>query len=63
MYRSTIPGIVAKVTCGATASGIVFFLLCIPLLRGRWRPRDARRDEAEHEAKVQAELDKLRATV
>ncbi len=39
--------------------GIVFFLLSIPLLRGRWRPRDARRDEAEHEAMVQAELAKL----
>jgi MFS family permease len=42
--------------------GIVFFLLSIPLLRGRWRPRDARRDEAEHEAMVQAELAKLRET-
>ncbi len=39
--------------------GIIFFLLSIPLLRGRWRPRDARRDEAEHEAMVQAELAKL----
>ncbi len=39
--------------------GIVFFLLSIPLLRGRWRPRDARRDEEEHEALVQAELAKL----
>ncbi len=27
--------------------GIVFFLLSIPLLRGRWRPRDARADEAD----------------
>ena len=36
--------------------GIVFFLLCIPLLRGRWRPSDARRDEEEHEAATQAEL-------
>ena len=43
--------------------GIVFFLLSIPLLRGRWRPRDGRRDEAEHEAKVHEELAKLRATV
>jgi MFS family permease len=42
--------------------GIVFFLLSIPLLRGRWRPRDARKDEAEHEAMVQAELAKLRAS-
>jgi len=33
--------------------GIIFFLLSIPLLRGRWRTRDAKRDEAEHEAKVQ----------
>ncbi|HEX3960190.1 MAG TPA: MFS transporter, partial [Trebonia sp.] len=41
--------------------GIVFFLLSIPLLRGRWRPRDARRDEEEHEALVQAELAKLNA--
>jgi MFS transporter, ACS family, D-galactonate transporter len=39
--------------------GIVFFLLSIPLLRGRWRPRDARRDEEEHEAMVQAEMAKL----
>jgi hypothetical protein len=39
--------------------GIIFFLLSVPLLRGRWRPRDARRDEAEHEAAVQAELAKL----
>jgi MFS family permease len=43
--------------------GIVFFLLSIPLLRGRWRPRDAKRDEEEHEAKVQEELAKLQATV
>ncbi|HTX26825.1 MAG TPA: MFS transporter [Streptosporangiaceae bacterium] len=41
--------------------GIIFFLLSIPLLRGRWRPRDAIRDEAEHEAMVQAELAKLQA--
>jgi MFS family permease len=40
-------------------AGIVFFLLSIPLLRGRWRPSDAKRDEAEHEAMVQAELAKL----
>lgn len=39
--------------------GIIFFLLSTPLLRGRWRPRDARRDEQEHEAMVQAELSKL----
>jgi len=40
--------------------GIVFFLLSIPLLRGRWKPSDARRDEEEHEAMVAAELAKLR---
>lgn len=39
--------------------GIIFFLFSIPLLRGRWRPRDARRDEQEHEALVQEELAKL----
>ena len=39
--------------------GVIFFLLSIPLLRGRWRPRDAKRDEEEHEAQVQAELAKL----
>ncbi len=36
--------------------GIIFFLASIPLLRGRWRTRDARRDEADHVAMVQAEL-------
>jgi MFS family permease len=39
--------------------GIIFFLLCIPLVHGRWRPSDARRDEEEHEAITRAELDKL----
>jgi MFS family permease len=42
-------------------AGIIVFLLSIPLLRGRWRPSDARRDEEEHEAMVQAELAKLGA--
>jgi MFS family permease len=42
--------------------GIVFFLLSIPLLRGRWRPSDARRDEAEHEKMVEAELAKISAS-
>jgi MFS family permease len=41
--------------------GVIFFLLSIPLLRGRWRPSDARRDEQEHEAMVEAELAKLNA--
>jgi MFS family permease len=39
--------------------GIVVFLLSIPLLRGRWKPSDAKRDEQEHEALVEAELAKL----
>jgi MFS family permease len=39
--------------------GIIFFLLSVPLLRGRWRPRDARQDERKHEAMVEAELAKL----
>jgi len=42
--------------------GIIFFLLSIPILRGRWRTRDAKRDEEEHEAMVQAELAKLQGS-
>ncbi len=42
--------------------GMIFFLLSIPLLRGRWRPRDAKRDEDEHEAMVQEEMAKLGLT-
>jgi hypothetical protein len=41
--------------------GVIFFLFCIPLMHGRWRPRDARRDEQEHEAMVQDELARLHA--
>ena len=40
--------------------GIVLFLLSIPLLRGRWSPAAARKDEAEHEAMVDAELAAMR---
>ena len=40
-------------------AGILVFLASIPLLRGRWRPSTARRDEEEHEAMVAAELAKL----
>jgi len=39
--------------------GTIFFLLSIPLLKGRWRPSDARRDEADHEALVAAEMEKM----
>ena len=42
--------------------GIIVFLLSIPLLRGRWRTRDAKRDEAEHEAMVDAEMAKLKTS-
>ena len=42
--------------------GIVFFLLSIPLLRGRWRPSRARADEEAHDAMVAAELAKLGAS-
>jgi hypothetical protein len=41
--------------------GLIFFLLSIPLLRGRWRTRDAKRDEEAHEAMVAAEMAKLNA--
>jgi hypothetical protein len=39
--------------------GVIFFILCVPLLRGRWSPRAAKQDEDEHEAMVQAEMAKL----
>jgi hypothetical protein len=38
---------------------VIIFLLSIPVLRGRWKPSDARRDEQEHEAMVEAEMAKL----
>jgi MFS family permease len=39
--------------------GVIFFLLCVPLLKGRWSPKKAKEDEDAHEAMVQAELAKL----
>jgi MFS transporter, ACS family, D-galactonate transporter len=42
--------------------GIIFFLLTVPLLRGRWRPRDAKRDYEEHEAMIQEEMAKVGLT-
>jgi MFS family permease len=39
--------------------GIIFFLLSIPMLRGRWKPSDALRDQQEHDAMVEAEMAKL----
>jgi MFS family permease len=41
--------------------GMIFFLGCIPLLKGRWSPSKAKADEDAHEALVQAELAKLKA--
>ncbi len=38
---------------------IIFFLLTVPLMRGRWSPRQARRDEEEHERLVEQELARL----
>jgi MFS family permease len=40
--------------------GIIFFICCIPLLRGRWKPSDARKDEQEHEALVDREMAALK---
>src|ERR1022692_720053 len=40
--------------------GIILFLFSIPLLRGRWKPADARKDEQAHEALVDAEVQSLR---
>jgi hypothetical protein len=42
--------------------GMIFFLGTVPLMRGRWSPKQARADEEAHEAMVQAELAKLHAT-
>jgi MFS family permease len=39
--------------------GVIAFLLCIPLLKGRWSPSKARADEEQHEALVAAEMAKL----
>ena len=39
--------------------GIIFFILSIPLMRGRWSPARRPADEAAHEAMVQAEMEKL----
>ncbi len=39
--------------------GLLFFVLWVPLLKGRWRTRDAIKDQQEHEALVQAEMAKI----
>lgn len=38
---------------------IVFFLLSVPIMKGRWSPAKARQDFEKHEAMVDAELAKL----
>jgi MFS family permease len=48
--------------CWVCFGGVIFFLLTIPLLRGRWSPRAAKRDYEEHEAMVQAEMVNLGLT-
>jgi MFS family permease len=39
--------------------GCIFFLCTVPLMRGEWSPKKAKRLEEEHEAMVQAEMAKL----
>ena len=38
---------------------MIFFLITVPMMRGRWSPRQAKEDEAAHEAMVQAEMQRL----
>ncbi|MGH9115424.1 MAG: MFS transporter [Acidimicrobiales bacterium] len=38
---------------------MIFFLLTVPFMRGRWSPKKAKADEDAHEAMVRAELAKL----
>ncbi|MDE3206371.1 MAG: MFS transporter, partial [Acidobacteriota bacterium] len=42
--------------------GMIFFLLTVPLMRGRWTTAKAKEDEAAHEAMVQAEMAKMGLT-
>ncbi|HET9690645.1 MAG TPA: MFS transporter [Acidimicrobiales bacterium] len=42
--------------------GMIFFLGCVPLLKGRWSPSAAKADEEAHEAMVREEMAKLAAT-
>ncbi len=42
-------------------AGALFFVACVPLLRGRWNPVHARLDEEQHEVTAQAELARLSA--
>ncbi len=38
---------------------MIFFLLTIPLMKGRWRPKAAKADEEAHEAMIQEEMTRL----
>ena len=38
---------------------MIIFLLTVPLMRGRWTPKAAKRDEEAHNAMVEAELAKI----
>ncbi|WP_157571067.1 MFS transporter [Nocardioides insulae] len=42
--------------------GAIFFVGCVPLLKGRWSPRAAKRDAEEHTRRVEQELAALEAT-
>ncbi|HMH90457.1 MAG TPA: hypothetical protein VK586_05165, partial [Streptosporangiaceae bacterium] len=39
--------------------GLLFFVAVVPLLKGRWKTSDARRDQQEHENLVSAELARM----
>ncbi len=39
--------------------GMIFFLLTVPLMRGRWSPKAAEADEEAHKAIVQAQMAKM----
>jgi len=42
--------------------GLLFFAACVPLLKGRWKTSDAKRDQQAHEDLVTAELAKMTST-
>jgi sugar phosphate permease len=48
-----------KVWYWICVGGLLFFVAFVPLLKGRWRTSDARKDQQEHEALVTAELAEL----
>ena len=36
--------------------GMIFFLLTVPLMRGRWSPKAAKAEQEAHEAMIQTEM-------